>query len=109
VATQTEKQLQAIRVDMAVLEQQLQSVRAELQAMRELATRVTAMEAEFAPLRELPKQTAALQSQVAVLQTQVAESVKSREVWGQRGWAILQMLLAAGAGAVLTYLIRPKS
>ena len=85
MATKTETEIHDIKVEIATLK-----------------TQVETLNGGSALLSELTKQ-------VAVLQTQVAELAKAREVWGQRGFTILQLLLAAGAGALLTYLLRPKS
>ncbi len=102
MATQAEKSIHDLKVEVVTLNVLVQSLRTDLALLYDLPKKVAVMESELASLRELPKQ-------VAVLQAQLAEATKTRELWGQRGWTILQLVFAAILGATLTYLLRIKS
>lgn len=84
MATQTEKLIHALELDIATLKE-----------------RVEILKAERVPVRELT-------SQVAVLQQQLADMTKTRELWGQRSWAILTVCLSGAlslAAAILVMLV----
>jgi hypothetical protein len=60
------------------------------------------------PLREMSMQ-------IAVIQHQLAEMTKTKELWGQRGWMILTIslsaffsFLAVVLGALLTFYLNTK-
>ena len=84
MATQGEKALHALEVQTAIL-----------------LERVEALSKERIPLRELS-------SQVAVLQQQLGDMTKTRELWGQRGWAVLTVGISAAVSlgaAILVALV----
>ena len=85
MATKTEIQIQELKVELATLKVQVEMLRGNVDSVPESV------------------------KQIAILQTQVAELAKAKDAWGNRGWAVLQLVLAAGVGALVTYLLRPKA
>src|SRR5262249_7848943 len=86
VATQTENLIQALTVEVNTLKERVEVLRGETE-----------------PLREVTKN-------IAVIEHQLSELTKTKEVWGQRGWMILTICLSAFfsflaviLGAFLTY------
>ena len=71
MATKTEELIQALTIDVNTLKE-----------------RVEALRGETAPLHEVTKQ-------IAVIQHQLSELTKTRELWGPRGWMMLTVLLSA--------------
>ncbi len=71
----------------------------------ELAT----LKAHIETLRGETKPITEYSNQIAILQTQVAGLAEAKVAWGNRGWDVLKLILAAALGALLTYILRPKS
>jgi FtsZ-binding cell division protein ZapB len=85
VASQSEKLIQALQIDVNTLKE-----------------RVEALRGETAPVREIT-------NQIAVIEHKLSELTKIRELWGQRGWMVLTIclsaffsLLATAIGALLS-------
>lgn len=84
MATQSEKNIHELELQITVLKE-----------------RVESLNGEYAAVRDLTKQ-------VAVLQQQLGDMTKTRELWGQRGWAILTIGISAGVSlgaAILVALV----
>ncbi len=91
MATQTEKVLQALAL--------------ELNSLKE---RVATLQGEVEPIQQMAKQ-------IAVIEHQLAEITKTKELWGQRGWMILTICLSALfsflaviLGSLLTFYVNTK-
>ena len=91
MATQTENLIQAITIDVNTLKERVQALRGETE-----------------PLREITKQ-------IAVIEHKLSEMMKTKELWGQRGWMILTICLSAFfsflaviVGSLLTFYLNTK-
>ena len=91
MATKTEETIQAIKTDVAVVKEQIALLRDEV-----------------APIRDFTRR-------IAVIEHQLAEMTKTKELWGQRGWMVLTICLSAAfsfiaviLGAALTYYLNTK-
>jgi hypothetical protein len=91
VATQTEKILQGLTLEVNTLKERVEKLRGETE-----------------PVREMTKQ-------IAVIEHQLAEMTKTKELWGQRGWMILTICLSALfsflaviLGSLLTFYVNTK-
>jgi hypothetical protein len=69
---------------------------------------VEALRGETQPLRDITKQ-------IAVIEHQLAEITKTKDLWGQRGWMILTICLSAFfsflaiiLGSLLTFYLNAK-
>jgi hypothetical protein len=71
VATQTENLIQALTLEVNTLKERVEALRSETE-----------------PLREITKQ-------IAVIEHQLSELTKTKELWGQRGWMVLTICLSA--------------
>ena len=80
MATQTEKMIHSLTVELATLRVAVESMRSEAKPLSELAREVAVIEARF------------------------NEMTKSRELWGQRGWAFLTVCLSAMMSLVVAIL-----
>lgn len=83
---------------MATNTELVQALNVEVATLKE---RVEALRGEMVPLREIV-------NQVSVLKHQIAEMTKTRELWGQRGWAILTIGISAAVSlgaAILVALV----
>lgn len=69
MATQTEQLIQALTNELTILKVRVEALREETQ-----------------PLRDITKQ-------LAVIEHKLAEMTKTKELWGQRGWMVLTILL----------------
>ncbi len=61
----------------------------------ELRTEVAVLKKEVALLTAASDAAIDLARQVAVLQSQLAEMTKTRDLWGQRGWAVFTVAVSA--------------
>lgn len=91
MATQTEKAIQALTIEVNILKERIETLQKETE-----------------PVREITKQ-------IAVIEHQLAELTKTKELWGQRGWMILTICLSAAfsflaviLGALLTFYLNTK-
>lgn len=91
MATQTENLIQALTLEVNTLKERVEHLRGETE-----------------PLREITKR-------IAVIEHQLAELTKIREVWGQRGWMVLTICLSAlfsflavVLGALVTFYLNTK-
>ena len=91
MATQTEKMIQDLTVEVATLKARVKMLRGEAKPLSELARDVAVIEARF------------------------NEMTKSRELWSQRGWAFLTVclssmisLVVAILGTLLTFYLNTK-
>jgi hypothetical protein len=71
VATKTEEIIQALEIELTILKERVETLRADTQPIRDIA------------------------KQIAVLEHKLAEMTKTKELWGQRGWMILTICLSA--------------
>ena len=71
MATQTENLIQALTLEVNTLKERVEALRGETE-----------------PLREITKQ-------IAVIEHQLSEMTKTKELRGQRGWIILTISLSA--------------
>lgn len=85
MATETEKQIQSIKIELTSLKASLENLRVETTPLRELASQVqnlklvaSSLTAEVEPLREITKK-------VAVIEHQLAEMTKTKELRGANG------------------------
>ena len=86
-------------------EEAIQAIRNEVTALKE---RVAVLRDEVEPIRDFTKR-------IAIIEHQLAEMTKTKELWGQRGWMVLTICLSAAfsfiaviLGAVLTYYLNTK-
>ena len=91
MATQTETMIKALSIELAIVKERVEAIRTEM-----------------VPLRDLT-------NQVAVIEARLNEMTKSRELWGQRGWAFLTVclsslvsLVVAILGTLLTFYLNTK-
>jgi hypothetical protein len=91
MATKTEETIQAIKTDVAVVKEQIATLRDEVTPMRSMTERL------------------------AIVEHQLSEMTKTKELWGQRGWMILTIclsaffsLLAVILGALLAFNLNTK-
>lgn len=91
MATQTERLIQTLTNEMTILKERAEALRGETQ-----------------PLRDITKQ-------IAVIEHRLAEMIKTKELWGQRGWMVLTICLSASfsflaviLGALLTFYLNAK-
>ena len=115
MATRTEKLIGDMRVEIAQLKERVEAMRAVAEAVQQLAAQSAVLQAQVAELTKSAAAQAELAKQVAVLQSQVADLTKTRELWGQRGWAVFTVavsaafsLLTGTATAVLAYYLNLK-
>ncbi len=80
MATQTEKMIHSLTVELATLRVAVESMRSDASPLSELAT------------------------EVAVIESRLDEMTKSSELWGQRGWAFLTVCLSAMLSLVVAIL-----
>jgi hypothetical protein len=71
VATQTEQLIQALTNELTILKERVEALRVETQPIRDIT------------------------NQIAVIEHKLAEMTKTKEIWGQRGWMILKIILSA--------------
>ena len=91
MATQTENLIQALTIEVNTLKERVEALRGETE-----------------PLREVTKQ-------IAVIEHKLSEMTKTKELWGQRGWMVLTILLSAFfsflavlLGSLLTFYLNTK-
>ena len=91
MATQTEKQIHELTVEIALLKERVETLRSEAVPYLKMST------------------------DIAVIQAQLAEMTKSKELWAQRGWAFLTVcvssllsLVVAILGTLLTFYLNTK-
>ena len=91
MATKTEDAIQALKTDLAVVKEQVSILRDEIELVRDVARRI------------------------AVIEHQLTEMTKTKELWGQRGWMVLTICLSASfsfvaviLGGLLTYYLNTK-
>lgn len=63
--------------------------------IQELKLEIAVLKTEVATLRRMATDVTQLTTQVAVLQSQAAEMTKTRDLWGQRGWAVFTVAVSA--------------
>lgn len=110
MATKAEESIKALAVELAVATTQLKLLSRNIDLVRELSNQVAVLQTQMTNLIQ-----ADVTTQVAVMQAQLAELTKTRELWGQRGWAVLTVCLSAGfsflavvLGSLLTFYINSK-
>jgi len=110
VATKAEESIKALAVELAVATTQLKLLSQNIELVRELSNQVAVIQTQMTNLIQ-----ADVTTQVAIMQAQLAELTKTRELWGQRGWAVLTVGLSAGfsflavvLGSLLTFYINAK-
>ncbi len=91
MATKAEELIQALTIEVTTLKERVEALRGETE-----------------PLRDITKQ-------IAIIEHRLSELSKTKELWGQRGWMILTILLSAFfsllatiAGAFLTYYLNSR-
>jgi hypothetical protein len=83
VATQAETLIHALTVEVNTLKERVEALRGETEPLREITNKI------------------------AVIEHQLSELTKTKELWGQRGWMLLTICLSAffslitGIGGVL--------
>ena len=75
------------------------------ESIAQLRVRAEQAERELAELRTSCRN---LQERLIRLEEKVNLISESRSTWGNRFWNLLALLLAAAAGAALTYFLRPE-
>ena len=110
MATKTEESIKALAIELAVVTTQLKMGVRNLELVHELSNQVAVLQTQMTKLIQ-----ADVTTQVAILQAQLAELAKTKELWGQRGWAVLTVCLSAGfsflavvLGSLLTFYINAK-
>ena len=91
MATQTEKAIQSLTNDITILKERVQVLQAEIGDLSDVAI------------------------QISVIEHKLAEMTKTKELWGQRGWMILTILLSGSfsflavlVGVLFTYYLNSR-
>ncbi len=80
MATRTEEFIKVLTVEITILQERVEFLSEKMQLLRES------------------------KEKIAVLEHQVAEMTKTKELWGQRGWMVMTIALSAGFSFVAVIL-----
>ena len=91
VATQTEDLIKGLSIEVAVLKDRVKALRSRTDTLHGIA------------------------GQISIIEHQLAEMTKTKELWGQRGWMVLTICLSALfsflaviSGSLLTFYLNSK-
>ncbi len=110
MVTKTEESIQVLTVELAILRARVENLYTEIKPLRDLVNQVAVIQTQMADVLKSD-----VTKQIAVIQHQLVELAKTRELWGQRGWAVLTVSLSAGfslvaviLGSLLTFYFNAK-